>query len=449
MPQTVVRVAVIGGGPSGAFCALQLLRLAAARGREVEVVILDRKHFDLAGPRGCNMCAGVVSDGLCRRLDELGIAIPPETVQRAISAYSFEVRGASVRIPKPQGARIYTVFRSGGPYGESTGGLGFDDLLLHAATDHGARHVHRIVRGVRLPSRSRDPVVLTDSEGDEHAADAVVGAFGVNSRTSETFAALGFGYAPPPTITAAQCELPTATDEGADGFGGEVKVLSLGLPGMRFAALVPKRRHVTVSLIGLDVSHETLEGFIRRPEVRKWFPDGWEPPAEHCRCRPRLPLGAARNPVHDRLLVVGDACAARYLKNGLDSAFVTATLAAEAILAGALDRASLVRAYQEPCRRVFGADTACARLLFAALNTVARAPRISAAHVRLAARELERGACGPLCSILWGLLTGDEPYGALLRRAAGPAVLPRLAWAAGAALVAPGPPRAGGEEDRP
>jgi flavin-dependent dehydrogenase len=400
------------------------------------VTVFDRKHFEVAGPRGCNMCAGVVSDSLCRRLDGLGVSVSPETVQRSIEAYSFEVRGARVRIPKPPGARIYTVFRSGGPYGEDpTATHGFDEFLLRMATERGATHVHRVVRELRLPTRAGEPVVLADSDGDEHCADAVVGAFGVNTRTVDTFRALGFGYEPPPTTIAAQCELPLPEEEIDRGFGNEVKALSLGTSGMRFAALVPKLRHVTVSLIGRDVTHETLEAFIRRPELRHHFPEGWEPPEEHCRCRPRLPLGSARHPVHDRILVIGDAHTSRYLKNGLDSAFLTATLAAQAILAGDLTRAGLERAYVDPCGRAFTRDTRCARFLFAALHCVGKTPRVAAAQVRLAERELERGGPGPLCSILWGMLTGDEPYSVLLGRALSPRVLCHLTRAGLAALA--------------
>lgn len=440
MAGRVARVAIVGGGPAGAFCALQLRRLAEERGQDLTVTLFDRKHFEVAGPRGCNMCAGVVSDSLCRRLDRFGVTIPPEIVQRSVEAYGFEVRGARVRIPKPPGARIYTVFRSGGPYGEAPHAThGFDEFLVTAATERGAVHVHRIVREVRLPSRAAEPVVLADSEGDEHVADAVVGAFGVNTRTVDAFRALGFGYEPPPTTIAAQCELPLPEEEIDRGFGNEVRVLSLGISGMRFAALVPKRKHVTVSLIGRDVTHETLEAFIRRPELRRHFPDGWEPPEEHCRCRPRLPLGSARHPVHDRLVVIGDAHTSRYLKNGLDSAFLTATLAAEAILAGDLSRAGLERAYVQPCGRLFTRDTRCARLLFAALHCVGKMPRVAAAQVRAAESELERGGPGPLCSILWGMLTGEELYSALLGRALSPRVLWRLARAgAGALTTGPG-----------
>jgi 2-polyprenyl-6-methoxyphenol hydroxylase-like FAD-dependent oxidoreductase len=56
-----LRVAIIGAGPAGTFCALSLLRCARVVGRDLGVPLFDRNVFSIFGPRGCAMGAGVAS----------------------------------------------------------------------------------------------------------------------------------------------------------------------------------------------------------------------------------------------------------------------------------------------------------------------------------------------------------------------------------------------------
>jgi len=416
-------IAIIGGGPAGALTALHLLQLAREKRRHLEVTVFDRKEFGVTGPRGCNMCAGVVSNSLIVRLERLGVHIPPSAVQRTVDAYCIHSGGRVVRLEKPPGSRIYTAFRSGGPMGEEFGtARSFDHALLAAAVDGGARHIRRVVTGIERPARARDPVVLTDAEGARYRVDAVVGAFGVNSRMVLTFRGLGFGYSPPRTAMAAQCEVPLAPADIDRLFGNDVHVLAGDLEGVIVAAMVPKERHVTVSLIGPWVGQAHLERFMQRPEVLRLLPEGYRMPERYCHCHPLLPITGARNVVADRTLVVGDAHISRYLKNGLDSAFTTAEAAARAIVEGGVGRDALVEQYVRPCRRAFVWDNRCGRVLFSAYRTLGRRPRLTR-RICVAAQDAS-GSPTPLRSIAWGLLTGDEPYAALLRQA----LSPRLHW---------------------
>jgi hypothetical protein len=58
------RIAVIGGGPAGSFFSYFLLRVAERVGRRIQVDIYEPRNFNMPGPAGCNMCAGVVSETL-------------------------------------------------------------------------------------------------------------------------------------------------------------------------------------------------------------------------------------------------------------------------------------------------------------------------------------------------------------------------------------------------
>jgi len=445
------RIAIIGGGPAGAFSALLLLRQARELGRELEVLVFDRKQFGVTGPRGCNMCAGIVSNSLVLKLENLGITIPPAVIQRDITAYVIEADGTRLRLPRKPGDRIHAAFRSGGPMGDEFGAAhSFDHLLIQHAVDAGATHLQRVVREVRLPGRRDEPVIVRDGEGDETAVDVVIGAFGVNSRMVEHLEQLGFGYRGPRTAMACQGEIPLPAEEITRCFGNEVKVLMVNLPGVRLAVMVPKQRHITASLIGPEVGEAHLRQFLHMPQVRSLLPPGWEPPETFCHCHPRLPVSLARHPVTDRVIVVGDANASRYLKNGLDSAFVTASLAADAVFSGGVSREHLRRSYAEPCRRLFEWDNRCGRIMFAVHAMWRKTPRLAAAHLHLAQREQLRPGPRPMNRILWGMLTGEESYATVLKLSLDPRLQARLAWARLTALLGPAPPRAaaacGGDE---
>jgi flavin-dependent dehydrogenase len=443
------RIAIIGGGPAGAFSALLLLGRALAQGRELEVLVFDRKEFGVTGPRGCNMCAGIVSNSLIERLDALGVPIPEAVIQRPIESYAIHAENTRLRLQRPPGTRIYAAFRSGGPMGEEFGAArSFDHLLRQAAVGAGAVHLPRVVREVKLPQNRHEPVVLRDGEGDEHAFDAVIGAFGVNSRMVQHFEQLGFGYRGPGTAMACQGEIPLTSAEIDACFGNEVKVLAVNIPGVRLAVMVPKQRHVTASLIGPQVGEAHLRRFLQLPLVRALLQPGWEPPDTFCHCHPLLPVSVARHPVTDRLLVVGDAHTSRYLKNGLDSAFVTASLAADAILSGGVSAEHLSRSYARQCRRIFEWDNRCGRIMFGVHALLGKTPRLAAAHLRLAQREQQGDGRKPLSRVLWGMLTGDERYCTILRLSLDPGLQARLGWESLKALFSPVRQAAGAPSER-
>jgi flavin-dependent dehydrogenase len=89
-------VAVIGSGPAGCFFALLAMKEAEARGIRIRTVMFDGKSFLQEGPRGCNMCAGVISRNLLKEIERIGLRIPEDRVQRRIDSYVFtRTKGAT------------------------------------------------------------------------------------------------------------------------------------------------------------------------------------------------------------------------------------------------------------------------------------------------------------------------------------------------------------------
>ncbi len=426
---TTLRVAIIGAGPAGTLCALDLLRRARALGREIAVTLFDRKVFFSFGPSGCNMCAGVISHTLLEALEGLGLRIGPFLIQREITGYLLETRAGALRLDRPPGSRIYTAYRGMGPPGlEYDERRSFDAFLLRAAVAAGAAHVNRLVRDLRPSPGNGPPHRLGLDNGETAEADVVVGAFGVNSQFARRLEALGVGYRAPRVIRAAQAEVPLDPDFIARQFSGEIRLLNLGFTGVRFASLTPKRGHVTVSLVGEAAGGRGLEQFLAHPAVRANFPAGWRLPARWCHCAPRLPVTAAGRPRCDGLLVIGDADISRYLKDGIGSAFTTASLAARAILEEGTGAAALREAYYRPTRRRFVRDNLAGKLLFAANDILMPSPAAAGALLRVAAWEQHRlpPGCRSLVEALWLMFTGDGPYRAALRKGLRARMLGRL-----------------------
>ena len=95
-----------------------------------------------AGPKGCNLCAGVIAETLVERLKRRGVVLPEGKVQRKIEGYYVQVKAGSFLLRHPDGKKqITTVFRGNGPrFSVIEDNVSFDDYLL----DH-VRH-----RGIKL-----------------------------------------------------------------------------------------------------------------------------------------------------------------------------------------------------------------------------------------------------------------------------------------------------------
>lgn len=418
-----MRVGIVGAGPAGTVCALALLRGGERLGQTHHVLLFEGKSFLRTGPPGCNMCAGVVSGTLLEGLAALGASVPDRLIQRRLQGHYFETRAGAVYVPKHPRSTLCTVFRGVGPlHAPPDLDQSFDQFLLHSAVAAGAHHVPATVTQVVMPVTSGSPFELRTADGHSHRVDVVIGAFGVNSVLTARFERLAFGYRAPETYRVAQADL--ALDERfiRESLGGTVKIFSLGLPRIRFGAITPKRQHATVTVIGPRLGRHDLERFLLHPRVRRHFPLDWDIPRRYCYCQPRLPVTAARNPVADRLIVIGDAHVSRYLKGGIDSALFTGTLAAHAVLHGDLSRRALMKQYVRPCRAKYVFDNFCGRLLFTGNDLVSRIRSMAALGLLAVENEqdLPQWEQRHHTRVLWNIFTGEAPYRRIVATAASP-----------------------------
>ena len=310
------RVAVIGGGPAGSFFTYFLFEMAERIGMELAVDIYEPRDFAKAGPQGCNMCGGILSESLVQLLATEGIDLPSAVVQRGIDSYVLHMDVGTVRIePTRREKRIAAVYRGGGPRGVvESRWRSFDGHLLELAKGRGAQVHHECVEGI---DRNGGKPRVTTKKGISTGYDLLVGAVGVNTDALKLFEGMGGGYRAPGTTKTYICELFLGERTIKTYIGNAMHMFLLNLPRLEFAALIPKGDYVTVVMLGTGIDNTLVGEFFSTPEVRKCFPSAWSPPADFCRCSPAINISAAVKPFADRMVLVGDSGVSRLYKDGI------------------------------------------------------------------------------------------------------------------------------------
>jgi flavin-dependent dehydrogenase len=422
------RVAIIGAGPAGSFCASFLLSFAERVGRSLQVDIYEPRDFWGLGPASCNMCGGIVSESLVQNLALEGIELPERVVQRGLDSYVLHTAVGSCRIDTPlHEQRIATVHRGGGPRGAVRTEWGsFDAHLLKLAIARGARYLCARVTGLTWDAGKPQ---LQFSELPPQTYDLVVGAAGLKTSEATLFEGLGFGYQVPRSVKAYISELALGGDAVRDLFGSAMHVFLLDLPRLDFAALIPKGDYVTACLLGRDIDKELVASFFAHPAVKQCFPPGWSPAADACHCTPRMFFGSARSFFADRVVLIGDSGVSRLYKDGIGAAYRTAKAAARTAVFSGVSAGDFRAVYWRECRRL-AVDNLLGRAIFTIVHVVRRFPVSSAAILRLVgAEKLLPAARRRMSGILWDTFTGSAPYRSILRRGLNPGLLLRLGFA--------------------
>jgi len=397
------RVAVIGGGPAGSFFVLHLLKGARAGDLPLNVTLFERKYFELPGPAGCNMCAGILSSRVVKGLQELESSIPPSVIMGRLHRYVLHWHQTTVAIEQPDPNRqILSVFRGAGPKrGALPPEASFDAFLLSQAEAAGAIVVPERVLEVTFPPSGPAEVRTAHTQA---LYDLVVLASGVNTHPPTFF---GMNYHQPPTITVAQDEirLDRPTDPGS------VHVYCDDPPGLLFGGLVPKGEYVNVSLLGHGLPGRSLEQFLAALRERGVLAGE---PERLCGCRPRVAIGPASGFYGDRFVAVGDAAVTRLYKDGIGSALRTAQSAASVALEHGIAGQDFERHYR-PAVQAIERDNRYGYWLFHAWQHTKGKGLLSTLGQRtLMAEEQLAPARRVHSSLLWYMFTGDTSYRSIM-----------------------------------
>jgi flavin-dependent dehydrogenase len=407
------RIAIIGGGPAGSFFAHFAQEWANRKAINIFITIFDGKDFLQRGPRGCNLCAGVIAESLNEKLKEEGIFLPEERIINRVDGYCLHVDSKSLILSCAENKNntIATVFRGNGPrFSTFPEIISFDDFLLSWVQDRGVKIIPHPVWEIRLPKNEKGSLSLYFGNRDniqKLEADLVVGAFGVNTYLMKKIQALGFGYNPPSTLITYQAELKMDRKRILESFGNTIHVYMPKSKAIRYATVIPKGDYITITLIGhKNATKDFLQEFLNLEEIRKKIPRI----KPHCFCFPRITVSPSRKPFTDRLIMIGDASFSRHYKNGIESAFITAKLAAESAFYTGISASSFSHSYYKQAKKLIIKDNTYGQLLFSINDMISSIPLLTESHLSLAKRKPHKGSSRKLRLILWNMFTGNIPY---------------------------------------
>ena len=421
------RVAVIGGGPAGSFFSYFLLAMAERVGIDLHVDIFEPKDFTQAGPAGCNMCGGIVSESMVQLLTTEGINLPPTVVQRGIDSYVLHMDVGSVRIETPRREkRIAAVHRGCGPLGivEKTW-QSFDRYLLDLAAAKGANVIRDRVESIE---RVNGRPGLRTKGGVSGEYDLLAGAMGVNTAALKLFESYGLGYKPPKTARTYICEFLLGRETLRAYLGNSMHVFLLNLPRLEFAAIIPKGDYATVCLLGKGIDKELVDSFLSSPEVMRCFPPGWRVPKDFCRCFPSINIEGAVQPFADRMVFIGDSGVSRLYKDGIGGSYRTAKAAAKTAIFHGVSAENFRRQFLPVCRAL-SRDNAIGKVIFTVTRLIQKTRFARNGVLRMTTAE-QQGSSGDLrmSGVLWDTFTGSAPYRDVFLRTLHPSFLGRLLY---------------------
>lgn len=403
------RVAVIGGGPAGSLFGYFMLNIAQRVGIELQVDIYESRDFSYPGPRGCNMCGGIVSESLVQALAIEGINLPSTVVKRGIDSYVLHMDVGSTCINTPlQEKRIAAMHRGGGPLGiKESMWRSFDGYLLELALAKGAHlirdRVHHLGWGEGRPQ-------VETKDGPPRTYDLLVGAVGVNSPGLELFQELGFGYQPPQTTKTYISEFHLGQEAVERYIGSSMHVFLLNIPRLEFAALIPKGEYITLCLLGEGIDQPLVQSFLESPEVRKCLPSGPDALKACCHCLPRINVYEAAPLFAGRVVLIGDCGVTRLYKDGIGSAYRTAKAAAVTAIFDGISAEDFRRRYRPICRTI-RRDNQLGKVVFFLTRQMQKMRFARRGVLNMVRREQAQGGKHRSMSmVLWDTFTGSAPY---------------------------------------
>ncbi len=416
------RVAVIGGGPAGAFFAYFLLNMAAKAERSIAVDIFEPRDFTSPGAQGCNGCAGIVSESLVQLLADEGIDLPPSVVQREIDSYVVHMDAGSATISPPRpGKRIGAVHRGAGPRDlRQATWTGLDAHVLGLAVAQGARVIPQRVSNVAW---GNDRPVLSTRHDDAQPYDLVAVTAGVNSAALKLFSEITPSYQPPQTSKTFIREYFLGAATVDQMLGNAIQVFLLDIPGLEFGMLIPKGEYVTVCLLGEALDNELVQQFLTAPEVRRCLPPGMVLEKPSCQCAPRINVLGATQPYGDRVVFIGDSASTRLFKDGIGSAYRTARVTASTAIVHGVSAEDFRRYYLPACRAI-EQDNQMGRLIFAVVSQLRTRPWARNVVMQMILDEQGRpGRLRRMSTVQWDMYTGSSSYREILLRMLHPALL--------------------------
>ncbi|MCF6157456.1 MAG: hypothetical protein E3K32_02555 [wastewater metagenome] len=330
-------VAIIGGGPAGASCAIALKNLAKKQNISIDVILYEMKDFE--GGIEHNECAGVLSQPIERILEEkLNIPFPWHLVKREVSGYYLHTDGQIVKLDG-EGEISYAVRR-----------IQFDAYLLKKAKEAGATVIQSKVTDVEIGKHK----VTVYSDTKHILADVVVGAFGLEEGTNRVFESETSYESPGFILTLLTKFHPKGKLHELENTNGYIHAFLPSGKGIEFGAITPKADHYTINIAGAKISSRSMDKFLRLPEVLAILPENFKESLDkldyHRGC---FPIRPAKNLFGNRYVTVGDAAGLirPFKGKGVNAACLMGIAAAETMMHVGISKEAF-RTYADSFREV-------------------------------------------------------------------------------------------------
>ncbi len=442
---------MVGGGPAGTFFALAMLQKARLTGNAVEIVIFEKKKDLREGKfsesfcsrEGCNYCAGGISPRLLDALQQLEVVIPDEIIHEEIKSLTIQGYWKNIVLSIPKDRRMYSVFRGSRPQALRETFANFDSFLSYNAGRAGARLLTAEVVDIFYDKNLKPALSYREhaqAEAEIMSCDLVVLAGGVNQMRSANLAQAPLvraaqkmipAYRPPKVRKTLIFELEVG-EEFNNALEGELYFVEFGSKELKIdmASLIPKGKFITVVLIGPTIDRmkdadrlEIIKSYVQLPQIKRILPPGFKA-TPVCICSPNMTVSSARHPFGPGIALIGDMVVSRLYKDGIYSAYLTASGLADALIAAG-SHSSGWQKYYRPVLKSLRRDNLFGRTVLLMNRIVFASPRLSRIFYQavLSERRSHPRPDQRLSRILWDVASGDDSYRNSLLRMFGPRTL--------------------------
>jgi flavin-dependent dehydrogenase len=434
------RFVVVGGGPAGSYFAINLLREAQRLNRKIDVVIVEKKSIskidgDDWWSKGCNFGAGGISPTLSAIMKEAGIHVPSEIIRGKINRIWIHGMWKNIPLKVPRQMRMFSVYRGSLPSKSKDKQRGLDAFLLGRAVEEGARIFQGEVLEIGYNDSNIPVLRIRRVSGDEVSLSAsfVAVATGVNAGTRKAYRenplvssiqGISPDFIPAKLRRALVFELKVSPEVLEKNLKNEVYFIEYGAKdlSLEHIALIPKRNYLTVTVIGKYIDRaalpkemrEIISKIVKLPQLERILPDISKYPIA-CSCSPNMTVGVARNPVAERLAIIGDAVGSRLYKDGLYSAYLSASQLAYILMHKGSDKKTLIKEYGKTVRWL-SLDNRYGNLVFRLIRLTFSTPFLSRILYQTFATELKTRDKNkrPLGQVLWKVASGNADYREIL-----------------------------------